>query len=280
MQAVSGIVFGTLLLLVLRGGASLLTVAGKGRKLLIISLPLSLFALHGAVTVLGRMNMRPGPEALCLNSYYAYLPLLGLLIALYGVCAWAGSGAPRRGKSAVVLIHLVLMVGLVILSIFSGWKVHAINVAVREEMRPLIDVTRTIQRFIDRHQHEPGFSIAFDHTIYALGLRQCHALPPPLVLFKRSLNNHHPQYLLTLKEGTLVARRQDGGSADSKCRRSQVYPDLLKVGTAWNIYYFEGWYYGISLSDGFFCPDRKDCPGPMRNRTLQGAEIQARRAWQ
>jgi hypothetical protein len=273
IQAVSMAVLGALLVLATRGGARLLTHDDKGRKFLILSLPLSLFVLHGGTTVLGRMNIRPGPLALYCNSYYAYLPLLSLLIALYGVCACAVSGTRVR-RSTALPVYLILLVGLVILSAHGGRKVHAINVAVREAMRPLLDVSNCVQRFIDRHKHEPDFSIAFDETVFTLRLNECHGLSPTLVLFRRYLNNHHPRYLFTLKKGVLTTYCADDSGATAKNTRSQVYPDLVKVGTTWNFYYFDGWYYGIALSDGFFCPRGKHYPGAIKARTLRDVESQ------
>jgi hypothetical protein len=260
-------VLGGLCILALRGTAGFLRAEGKVKKLLIVALPLSLFVLHGAATVLGRMNVRLKPDVLSINSYYTYLPLLGVLIALYGLCVCSLSASHGRWRLALP-VHAVVLLGLVVLSAFGGRKVHAINVAVKKEMQPLRVATRTLRRFIADHRHEPGFSIAFDGSVYG-ATENCHGIPLSVILFKRCLDNHHPRYVFSLERGVLVPHRHDG--------HSQVFPDLVKVGTVWNYYWYDGWYHAVAASEGFCRPERIDDARAVKDRSLQGAEDQVAR---
>ncbi len=223
MRLASDCVLVGLFLLSLRGLARFVTTPGRGRKLLIVALPLSLFLLHAAATVLGRMNIRYNEEGFDVNSYYAYLPLLGVLIALYALCTSAVPGKMPRVRGLLLPIHAVLLLGLVVLGLFSGSRVHAINVKVKSDMWRNRFATRTLQRFIDEHQHEPGFSFAFDLSVYGES-EYCHGIPLPVILFKRYLDNHHPRYLISMEKGVLIPRRYTA--------ESQVFPDLVKIGTA------------------------------------------------
>ncbi len=268
MRLASDCVLGGLFLLSLRGLARLFTSPGRGRKLLIVALPMSLFFLHGAATVLGRMNIRPSLTALGGNSYYTYLPLLIVLIALYAICASAAHGTPVRVRGLLLPTYSCLLLGLICLSVFSGQKVHAINVAVKSEMWRNRFATRTLRRFIAEHQHEPNFSFAFDLSVYGES-EYYHGVPFPVILFKRYLDNHHPRYLIRMEKGVLIPRRYTA--------RSQVFPDLVKVETNWNYYWFDGWYYAVEEREGFFCPEWQDFYRLIKDETLQGAERQVAR---
>jgi hypothetical protein len=191
-----------------------------------------------------------------------------VLIALYAICACAASATRVIVKGEFLAVHAFLILGVIVLSCFSGRMVHSINVEVKKDMQPLRAIVRTLRRFIDEHQHEPGFSFAFDSCVYT-DTEYCHAVPLPVILFKRYLDNHNPRYLVAFEMGVMVPHRYEA--------RTQVFPDLVKVGTYWNYYWFDGRYYALPVDDGFYSPDREDYASMIKDRTLEGAELQVAR---
>ncbi len=255
--------------LAVRGLYHLTRERGKAGRLLVVLLPLSLFVLHATVTVLGRMNLRPSPVTLSSNSYYAYLPLLAVLASLYVVWTWAASGTARR--ALVVAAYLPLLAGLAVLSVFGGLKTRAVNVQVKNALRPLRIMTKTLDELVRRHGAEPGFSFALDGPACA-AQELFYGVPLPVILFKRYLNNHDPRYLVTLKGGKLVAAPADG--LHRKGASGQIVADLVRVDTFFNFFFFDGWYYGVPIEQGYFRPERAGDPSVIKDRTLEGVRRQ------
>jgi hypothetical protein len=246
-------------LLALRGLAN-----RPGRAVVLAAvLPASLFALHAAAVVLGRMNLRPGPVVLASNSYYAYLPLLAFLAVVYALWGCAA----REGGGALACPTLV--VGLVVLAGAGGLEVRRINVAVKNSLRPVRAATRTLARFIDAHAGERDFRLAVDPG--------CdwgetpHGVAFPIILFRRNINNHSPNYVFTLVGGRpeVVPAGAGGG---------QFCADLVRVDTGYNFFSFRGRYYGVPWKQGYYLPGRRDYEGLVVGRTLQDAVEQARAA--
>jgi hypothetical protein len=261
LPAVSLVVCAMGILLAARGFIRVLRAPERVSRLLIVLLPLSLFVLHAGATVLGRMNLRPGPQVISSNSYYAYLPLLALLTALYGTWACASRS----------LASVVILVGLVVLSSDSGTKVYRMNVEVKKALKPLRVMTSTLNQFIEQHGDEPGFSFALGRPACA-GVESFHGIPLPIILYKRYLDNHQPRYLFLREGDQLVARTCDEADHHGHI---QIYPDLVRVGTHRNFFYFDGWYYAVQPRDGYYSPDREDHIDLIRARTLAGARRQA-----
>jgi hypothetical protein len=106
--------------------------------LLFLLPPGSLILLLLAVIVLGRMNLRPGPLVLAINSYYAYTPLLALLVGLYYL--WVR--VPLAPSRAANLALAVLLGGLLGLSWCSALKVQAMTARIKVEGGSVADVLR------------------------------------------------------------------------------------------------------------------------------------------
>ena len=261
------------LLLLLRGLIRVATGKNRLRKLLIVFLPLSFFVVHGAVTVLGRMNIRVWPDILAINSYYVYFPLLGALTSLYAIWTCAACRTQSRHPWLVLPVYLILYFALVSLSVFGGVEVRQINISVKNALRPLRTTTKTLAQFITAHQHEPDFSFAVDAAVCD-GTENCQGIPLPVILFKRYVNNKNPKYLFTLKDGKLLARRR-GEEAPGQPSLPQVFPDLVRVGTFYNFFFFDGWYYGVRSQDGYYHPEREQYSSLIVDRTLEGAWRQA-----
>jgi hypothetical protein len=254
-----------------RGLAQFANVAGRLVRLVMVLLPLSLLALHALVTVLGRMNLRSNPWVLSGNSYYTYLPLLGLLASLYVVWTWAAPRTTRPGSLGVLGCHAILVLGLVVLSVVSGTQVYAINVAEKNQLRPLRIATNIVQEFIDCHQAEPDFSIAFDGSVCA-SVQTFYGIPFPLILFKRYVNNDNPRYVFTMAGGKIVPRAGPGLLGGE--RRSPLFPDVVQVDTFYSFFHFDGWFYGVQYWDGYYRPDRMEYAYLIKARTLDDARRQ------
>lgn len=260
----SYVVFGTFLLLSLSG---LQGVLGKDGRALrpVVALLAGLFGLYAAMTVLGRMNVRAWPDVLEINSYYPYLALAFFLPAAFA--AW--QGLPRTGGASrsVNAAAACLGVGLIYLGLAGGMRVQHVAARLAELDRQRRDMASGVAELVREHGHEPDFSLAFDFA-HSDPLDGPHGVPFPLVLFKRYVDNHQPKHVVTFRDGkalvtsgTEYARRD--GAAD------QLFPDLVRVGTHYNVYRFRGWYYGTLAWDGYFRPDCEDHAYLLKGGTLQ-----------
>jgi hypothetical protein len=133
-------------------------LAGKGGPLVLpLALTTALYGLYAAITVLGRMNIRPGPYCISSNSYYAYP---GLLFGL--VMGFAAVSALGRNRDWVRLVRAVAVVGLVGVTAHGAERVRRVNAEVAETYKPFFLPLRAVDRFVDRHRNEPGFGFAID----------------------------------------------------------------------------------------------------------------------
>jgi hypothetical protein len=269
MLIASFVVVGAGLLLAARGLSHLVRRNHQESRNLIL-LPVSLFALHLALTVFGRMNMRPSPRILSINSYYTYVPLLALLLGLNLLWSCAPARA-RCGRIAVVpALYMAFFAGLAVSILYSGEQVCAINVAVKNELRPFHASAQWLAEFASSHEREPDFSFAFDPASYE-EMDLSHGVPLYVILFKKSLNNQTPKYLVSLR-GSKCSAVECAGEE----RRRPVFPDLVKVGISYNFFYFDGTYYGVlGDEDGFYCPGRADYSYLITDTSLEGAMRQA-----
>ena len=145
------------------GAIGLGSLLRRGDRLPILALLLlaGLYGVYGAMTVLGRMNLRPGPPMLTSNSYYTYTALLLLMPLIFG--AWLGTA--RMSGRLATLARKALVGGLAILA-FAGaeriWQVNremAPNPLMKDMTRPI----RAVNLFVKEHRDEPDFSIAIDY---------------------------------------------------------------------------------------------------------------------
>ncbi len=259
----SYLMVGSGLLLAGRGFLHFLRQRGKATRLLLLLLPVSLLLLHLALTVFGRMNLRFWTNILSSNSYYTYVPLLALLIGLYIVWTSVPTSAGHRASRPVTSLYVALLAGLVILSLHSGEKVFAINAAIKKEWRSFHADTQWLAAFIRHHQHEPDFSFAFDRASY-VEMEASHGIPLPVILFKQHLNNLDPKYLIAMRRNQRRAVRYHAGGR-------QVFPDLVRVGSPYNFFYYEGRYYGVLSWNGYCRPDRDDYVYLLADSSLEGA---------
>jgi hypothetical protein len=266
---------------VLLGGMAGLTLMGLRRLmaadhtkmgLIVALLGFSLFALHMAITVLGRMNLRPSPLMLSNNSYYTYIPFLFLLLgvsALWSLLASAPTAAWTKVRSSLCA---VVFTGFVILSLVSAVKVYAINAKGREDSAGFIRQIALIERFIRHHRREADFSLAFDlESCNVIGTQ--YGVPITTILFQRYLNATNPKYVICFPKGEPYMTTYDEWR-QSCGLRSRLCPELVSVGSYYNFYRVEGRYYGVMHWDGWFDPSRSDHAYLIKAPTLEEARLQ------
>jgi hypothetical protein len=151
--------------------------------------------------------------------------------------------------------------------------VHRINVAERKALRSYCRPAKMIREFIDHHQDEPGFSIAFDQSVYDTS-EEFHGIPLPVILFKPYLDNHQPKYIFSMINNKLVCQKAEILDLSTISCGSQIFPDLVKVDTAYNYYYYDGWYYGVQPRDGFYRPGRINYVDLIKDRSLPEVQKQ------
>jgi hypothetical protein len=191
--------------LVLAAGFALLgswSLVRRGQRLLILSLLLlaGLYGTYGAMTVLGRMNLRPGPATLASNSYYAYTAFALFVPPLFG--AW--QGAWRAAIGAVSAARGALLAGLVVLAFHGAEQIWLVNrgIAPAPIMRDTSRPIHAVNLFVKARRVEPDFSFAIDYDSSdyvpkAYGVRVTHAI------FHRWISDE-PKYWIAVRGGRAV----------------------------------------------------------------------------
>jgi hypothetical protein len=194
--------------LVMFGASAVLAVAGLRRlarepsrlKMLALGLPLGMYVLYGAMTVLGRMNMRPGANILSGNSYYAYTALVFALLA--GSAGWyavGGWGTPVRKWLAV---------GLLGLSAVGAEKVWEANTMLARIERVWVLPLWAVQTFVDARRSEPGFSFEIDYAA-SDPVPEIHKMRITRIVFDEWMRDPNPRYRVTIRAGKVHAVRRE-----------------------------------------------------------------------
>lgn len=152
---------GVLLLAVGLGMAGLARLVRRRDRLplLVFLLATALYSLYAAMTVLGRMNLRPGPAILSSNCYYTYTALLFALLA--GFVGWAGLGWCRPWTANA---RVGLVVGLAALALLGAEHIRRVNLEVAKGLTPISRPIRAFHAFVRQHRDEPDFSFEIDHA--------------------------------------------------------------------------------------------------------------------
>jgi hypothetical protein len=262
--------------------ASVLALAGlvrlvrrpDKRSLWMFLLAAGLYGGYLACIVLGRMNLRPSPY-LRLNSYYAHTALLLALVP--AAAAWLAVGRSRAAAAG----QAALLFGLVALSCYAGPAVWLLTTSVAGDQKGCRDggagFTRRIaavERFIRQHEGEADFSLGFDFdTCNTIGTH--HGVPVTTILFKHHIHSSRPKYVVAFRDGeptpmTYDEWQRSGGPGSRLC------PELVAVGTNYNFFRVDGWYYGVQQWDGCYDPARRDHAFLIREQTLEGAMLMQR----
>ena len=168
------------------------------RSLLTLLLTFGLYGAYMAMTVLGRMNIRPGPHCLSTNSYYGHM---GLLLALPPIFVlWQAVGRSRAAAAA----QAGLLLGLIALTCYSAPPVRRLNEKVAREFKGCRDTIAALHTFIQQHKNERDFSIGIDFEA-SESIGSQYRFPIPMIVFKRWLHPH-PKYIVTLRDGQVHVR--------------------------------------------------------------------------
>jgi len=222
--------------------------------------PAALLGLYAGITVLGRMNMRPSRYVLCSNSYYTYIALLFFLVAAFVL--WQALPAGRWSRWGVAL-----SAGLIFLGLYSGGRIHHASERLRDRSAHFQATIRQLDAFVEAHRHEPGFRLAFDMRPDD-PFPVTHSIPFPLILYARWIDNHAPTYVVAFPDGEVEVERAETFRSRHPERR-QLFPDLVHVGSDYNVHFWQGKYYGSLHWDDVFRPDLKDHAYVIEGQTLQ-----------
>lgn len=196
--AVSYGVLGAGLLLAGAGAVGVIRTRSRA-AVFALGVPAGLYAAYAAVTVLGRMNMRPGPAVLAANCYYTYTALVFALFGagvLWSASTWARAESVRRAVAAGLLL-------LTAPGAESVWRTNAhIAHCEKAKVRPI----RAVQRFVDRHRGEPGFSFVIDYA-NSDAVVPMHGRPTPELLFGRWTGDPNPLYRVVIRDGVATGER-------------------------------------------------------------------------
>ena len=191
------------------GLAAALALAGLGRMarrrqtalIMVFFVAFGLYGAYVAANALGRMNLRPDPSYLGLNSYYVYPALLFALTA--GGAAWEALG--RTGRLAVCG-RGALLLGLAVLSLTGAAGVRQVNRELAGCMKGLRQSTQALNRFVERHRGEPDFSLGIDYDASDPD-GACGGVPLTTILFKRWMTAAEPKYVVALRDGAVIVLR-------------------------------------------------------------------------
>jgi MFS family permease len=247
-------------------------VHARSRVLLLtLALLAGLFGLYAAMTVLGRMNVRPWPNLLRFNSYYAYIALVFFLPAAF--LALQGLARSRRPGPMTNVACACLLVGLLLQSLYSGGRIHGVAAKIAERDKGLRDIVTGIGDLV-RSQNDPDFRLAFDFAD-SDPIDGPHGVPAPLILFKRHIDNHQPKHVVTFRQGIVRAVLTAEYRRRHPRTTGQLFPDLIAVGTHYNFYHFGGAYYGTLAWEEHFRPESPRHPHVLVGGSLEEIYQQA-----
>lgn len=152
-----------------------------------------LYVAYGGITVLGRLNARPGAVGLPGNSYYAYFGLLFGLLAL--ATAWQAAG---RDAGRARILRVGLLVGLVALSLPGAEVVRRTTADVARASRGTTTPLWAVQAFVAAHRDEQGFSFVIDYTA-SDPIPEKYGVPVTDVVFARWVNATKPRYRVVIR---------------------------------------------------------------------------------
>ena len=231
----------------------ILAARGRLAALVFLLVPIGLIALHLAIIVLGRMNMRPGSQTIARNTYYAYTPFLALLVCLYYLWVRVPLARPRAAAVAMLL----LVAGLGTLSGFSAFKVHAMEEQITFDHRYLRHQIDCVLRLIDDHGREPGFAISFDPDAYS-SQPACRSINYLDILFSRYFNHERPTHIICREGERWYALSEPEYRAWKGEADYRDLPYLVRPGSDYAVFRRGSRYYGVQYQEGRFQPDRDD----------------------
>ncbi|HSQ56676.1 MAG TPA: hypothetical protein VLM40_13115 [Gemmata sp.] len=213
-------------------GIGLAAILWRGERLPILALCLlaGLFGVYAAMTVLGRMNLRPGPPMLMSNSYYTYTALALLLPLTFA--AW--QGVAHGTGTAASTARKTLVAGLVFLSFAGAEQVWQMNKGMAPEpiMKDMARPIHAIQLFVKQHVREPDFTIGIDYDA-SDDVPTAYHVKVTDAIFHRWLSPK-PKYWIAIRDGKAVVLtgppRVRGSFVEPKPPRKPIGRSRQQVG--------------------------------------------------
>jgi hypothetical protein len=236
--------------------------------LMVVLAGLSFF--YVCLIVFGRMNMRPHPGLLNSSVYYNYLSILLFVLISY-LLFISASGLKALQHRRYILI--TFLAGLVVMALYNAQKVRHANEMIAEYYRPVRVAADEVSNFVEQKKDEKDFSIAFDLAA-SDPLPTWHGIPMTTVLFRQYENNFNPKYVVQIRNDNLIAQPVEEYRKLHAERKGQLFPNLVELGSSYNIFYYDGHYWGVLHDDGYYEPDRTDYAYLIKDTTVAGVKQQ------
>lgn len=234
--------------------------------LLMLMLLSGMFLSYTGIIVFGRMNMRPHPELLNFNSYYTYLSLLFVILIL---SLFIFNERDFRGKALPGYFSVALLIGMFVLALYSADKVRKSNNMVAARYDHIRNALDQITAFIGSKNTEKDFTLAFNLP-ESDPLPTWHGIPVTTILFRSHENNFNPKYVVRINNGSLTDQRITQYKKLRPAPRGQLFPALVRPGSSYNIFYYDGYYIGVLHWNGYYDPQRTDYDYIIKDLTLKG----------
>ncbi|HXG13432.1 MAG TPA: hypothetical protein VNK04_26980 [Gemmataceae bacterium] len=253
-------------------GAGRLLAGRKWGALAIAVLPIGAAAVHMALVVLGRINLRDAPIYLQLNCYYVYISLLFVLLGSAALLPGLHMFRRPFAVGALQGAGALLVMGLVMLGAYSAAKTHQINADAARMFKPQRRLIDSLRRFVAEHQHEPGFSFALQldpvrHVPSVTGI------PYPVILYKRYITNADPKYVIWFDNWKVFAVPADEWRRTHPGGEAFLCPELVQIGAKRHIFRYGDSYYALPYAQAhqfLHSPDRAHFPGALKDTSLEG----------
>jgi hypothetical protein len=242
----------------------------KRASILLMVVLAGTFFFYACLIVLGRMNMRPHPGLLNSSGYYNYISIL--LFVLISHLLFVGGGSLRIWQHRRY-ISITFLAALVLLSLYNTQKVRHANEMIAEYYRPVRVAADGVSAFVEKKKDEKDFSLAFDLAA-SDSLPTWHGIPMTTVLFRQHENNFNPKYVVEISNSQLLAWPVEEYRKLHAGRKGQLFPHLVELGSSYNIFYYDGYYWGVLHDDGYYQPDRTDYAYLIKDTTVEGVKQQ------
>jgi hypothetical protein len=153
---------------------------------------------------------------------------------------------------------VVVLAGLGVLSWASAIKVHAMNNQIQSYFYPMRAHMRCLQKVIDRHGRDPGFSLSFDPDLFKT-LPSDHGLSRIENFFSRFLDHEHPTHVVCANGDYWFVLSEETYRFRYGQPRYRSLAKFIRPGTnGFLIYKHLDRYYGLHYQEGRFHPERDD----------------------
>jgi hypothetical protein len=203
------------------------------------------WAMYAAMTIFGRMNVRPGFMTLSTNTHYNYMSLIWAV----AVSAVALAAFRRKAEMSGGMPRLTgaLAIGLIVLGLVYGSTVRRINTDLSTLFYgPRMWLT-SLRNFVEEHEYEPDFRFAVAVDLNGQ-MPHCSWVPIPYILYKQYADRNRAQYVIRFHNSRFEAtpieewRKQEDD-------RPRLAPNFVGPGVIHQIFELDDWYYAPTLAE-------------------------------